>query len=177
MPIKQNVELFAKYNQWMNSKIYALVIPLGKEDLNKDRGAFFGSILGTLNHLMVADLTWLNRIAQYPDHFDALLAIKEFPKPNALDQILYEDIHELHEARIRIDAIFIALCAEIEESQLEASLTYKNMKGDGMKKKLSFLLQHIFNHQTHHRGQLTTLLSQMDMDVGPTDLVLLIDND
>lgn len=177
MPIKENFQLYAKYNQWMNSKIYPLVLPLSSDDLKKDRGAFFGSILGTLNHLLVADLAWLNRIASFPEKIEALVHMGEYPRPTALNQILFGDIHELYEIRKQIDDVFVALCAELDERHLEGSLTYKNMKGETMSKKLSLLLQHVFNHQTHHRGQLTTLLSQMGMDFGATDLLLLIDND
>lgn len=177
MSLKQNFRLLAQYNQWMNSKIYELAAAIDSDELAKDRGAFFGSILGTLNHIMVADLAWLNRFKRHPVNLASLEGIQHLPLPSALNQLLFADFSALHQARKKVDEVFVALCDELNDTVLEAPLPYKNMKGDKMNKRFASVLQHVFNHQTHHRGQLTTLLSQMGIDFGVTDLLMLIENE
>lgn len=176
MSLHYNFSLLARYNQWMNNKLYQLASTLNADELLQNRGAFFGSVAGILNHLLVADLIWLNRFKQLPTQAKALQPLGRFPLPTALEQLLYPDFKQFHQARQQIDAIFLAFIAELDDQQLQQVLVYSNMKGEPMQKQLSSLLQHVFNHQTHHRGQLTTLFSQMGMDVGVTDLLMLIDN-
>ena len=85
MTEQSHFALLADYNQWMNRKLYAAAGTLDAEALARDRGAFFGSILGTLNHLVVADTIWLKRFAAHPAHARALDALAEVPSPTALD--------------------------------------------------------------------------------------------
>ena len=177
MPLKQNFQLLAQYNQWMNTKIYDVISSISSDEISKDRGAFFGSILGTLNHILVGDLAWLNRFKRHPATFVSLEHIEELPIPSAINQILYSDFVELRKARKKVDDVFVALCEEVDDNSLETALPYKNMRGEKMNKRFSSVLQHVFNHQTHHRGQLTTLLSQMGIDFGVTDLITLIENE
>ena len=106
-----------------------------------------------------------------------LQQLSNFPIPVKLDQLLYADFNQLQGARTQLDELLLTLCTELDEQHLQQVLPYKNMKGELMRKKFSPLLQHLFNHQTHHRGQLTTLFSQMGLDVGVTDLLMLIDNE
>ena len=176
MSLQHNFNLLARYNQWMNNNLYQLASTLNADELLQNRGAFFGSVAGILNHLLVADLIWLNRFKQLSTQAKALQPLGHFPMPTALEQLLYPDFKQLHQARQQIGAIFLAFVAELDDQQLQQVLIYSNMKGEPMQKQLSSVLQHVFNHQTHHRGQLTTLFSQMGLDVGVTDLVMLIDN-
>ena len=93
---KKNCVLMAHYNQWMNGNLLQCAAKLSADELNKNMGAFFGSILGTLNHLLVADLIWLNRFATHPANFSSLIkGLKEFEKPSALDQVLCSKLSEL----------------------------------------------------------------------------------
>ena len=177
MSLHHNFSLLARYNQWMNNKLYQLASTLKQDELVQNRGAFFGSVAGILNHLLVADLIWLNRFKQLAIQQEPLLPLNNFPLPTALDQLLYADFKQMWEARKQVDTMYLALCAELNPQQLQQVLVYKNMKGDSMRKPFSSVMQHVFNHQTHHRGQLTTLFSQMGLDVGVTDLLMLIDNE
>ncbi len=177
MSLQHNFSLLARYNQWMNNKLYQLASTLRPDELLEHRGAFFGSVAGILNHLLVADLIWLNRFSQLATQPQSLLPLKQFPLPTALDQLLYQDFTQLYQARQHIDCLILAFVAEMDETQLQQLLSYKNIKGELMQKKLASVMQHLFNHQTHHRGQLTTLFSQMGLDVGVTDLLMLIDNE
>jgi PhzF family phenazine biosynthesis protein len=166
-----HVRLMASYNQWMNEKLYATAATLPPAALAADRKAFFGSIIGTLNHLARADIIWLKRFATHPAGFPELAAIAELPTPADFEAT---DLARLEPLRHRLDAAINALAAAITEPDLDFVLTWTNSKGVVSEKNFFSLLMHFFNHQTHHRGQATTLLSQEGLDVGVTDLLALI---
>ena len=174
MSQKNNFELMAKYNQWINSQFYQAAEQLSQEELDQDRGAFFGSISSTFNHILVGDILWLKRFANHPVNFTSLDSLRNFETPSSLDQQLYKNFEELQKVRQQIDQIIRSLCEEIQESALEHKLSYNNSKGLPFHKNFGSLLQHLFNHQTHHRGQVSTLLYQQGIDVGMTDLLMKI---
>ena len=170
------VTQFAEYNQWMNEKIYAAAAKLSGEELALDRGAFFKSILGTLNHLLVADTLWLKRFANHPTPFSALEPVIALDKPSALNQILFSDFAPLLARRQLLDAAINGMAAQISDADLQQTLHYQSTQGIPAQKLFYQVLMQFFNHQTHHRGQLTTLLTQAGVDVGATDLLLLVQN-
>lgn len=169
-----HIRLMARYNQWMNDKVYDVAATLSPAELALDRKAFFGSIIGTLNHLVIADTAWFKRFATHPAAFAALDGIRALPQPVSLDQTLFADLAGLRERRQFIDRCILAFADEVTEPTLDHALEYRNMKGLPMRKHFFSLLMTVFNHQTHHRGQTTTLLSQAGLDVGVTDLLALI---
>lgn len=175
--LKSNFELLARYNQWMNSSIYQSASQLGKAELDKDRGAFFGSMMGTLNHLLAGDTVWLQRFSAHEQPFQSLAHIHDLRTPTALDSILYAEFDSLWAARIHVDDLIIGFVDELTDNVLDSSLCFNNATGEPCKKNLGTLLQHLFNHQTHHRGQVTTLLTQAGVRVGVTDLVAMIPNE
>jgi len=170
----EHLRLLSRYNQWMNDKLYNTAAQLPADELARDRGAFFGSLQGTLNHIMVADMIWLHRFSEHPGQHSALDRIRAAPKPQALNQTLVNDFAALSEERRRLDRTIITWCEQLDASDLNHKLAYKNMKGEAAVKNFGSLMLHFFNHQTHHRGQATTLLSQQGLDVGVTDLQTLI---
>lgn len=170
------VRLLAGYNRWMNEKVYAAAGRLDPAALAADRGAFFGSILGTLNHLMAGDLIWFGRLAQHPAKPAALAALSSWPSPTSLNQTLFADFAELRASRERLDAVIEAWAASLTDADLDVELEYRNSQGIAARRDFGGLATHVFNHQTHHRGQVTTLLTQAGQDVGSTDLLLLIKN-
>lgn len=164
----------ATYNEWMNRKLYGAAAALPAERLHEDRGAFFGSIFGTLNHLVIADLIWFKRIASGVPGLASLRGLDGLPRPASLDQRLCATLPELDALRVQLDAAILAFSAEVSPAQLDGAFTWTSMKGVASTKRLGDVLLHVFNHQTHHRGQATTLFSQLGVDVGPTDLLLLL---
>lgn len=174
MSVQQHFDLLARYNQWMNAKVYAAARTLPRGELVKDRGAFFKSIIGTLNHLIVGDTIWLQRFAQHPACAISLQPACDMATPASLEQIVSADIDELFEHRRQLDSLICSWIASLKEGDLNHVLSYKNMKGRPAQRQFSVLLLHFFNHQTHHRGQATALLSQTGLDVGVTDLLALI---
>ncbi|MEL0168860.1 MAG: DUF924 family protein [Pseudomonadaceae bacterium] len=150
----------ARYNQWMNQRLYGLCAGLTDDQRRAPRGAFFSSIHGTLNHLLLADHLWMGRFTAAP--FAA----------TALDTELHADFAELRSAREALDVRIIDWVDNLPATRLTAELCYTSLVNPEPRRyPLWLALTHFFNHQTHHRGQLTTLLSQLGTDPGVTDLI------
>jgi uncharacterized damage-inducible protein DinB len=151
--------LMARYNEWMNLRLFALCAELPEAELYADRGAFFKSIYLSLNHIAYADLAFLSRFTGDPG---------TVPEP-AVD--LFGSFTNLRAQREALDARLLAWTAALSASWLAGPLSYVS-KIDGKTRTAArwVLLTHMFNHQTHHRGQVTTLLSQMGLDMGSTDI-------
>jgi uncharacterized damage-inducible protein DinB len=158
----------ARYNRWMNEKVYASAALLGDEERKRDRGAFFKSIHGTLNHLLVADWIWLGRLhgVVAPDGFLA-------KGVRALDQELFADFAELRTERQRTDQAIDAWATSVTAQSFGEPLRYVS-GGRQREYPLWWVVSHLFNHQTHHRGQITTLLVQAGQDPGSTDLLAML---
>jgi uncharacterized damage-inducible protein DinB len=151
--------LLAQYNEWMNSRVFALCASLPDTELRKDRGAFFKSIYATLNHIAYGDLAFMSRFTGSPS---------AIPEPGA---DLFGTFEHLRAEREVLDQRILVWSESLSPAWLAEALTYKS-KIDGKTRTVPkwVLVTHMFNHQTHHRGQVTTLLSQMGLDVGTTDI-------
>lgn len=172
----QHFRTLAKYNARMNQQVIAAAAQLSTEQLTEDRGAYFKSILGTLNHILAGDVIWLRRFAAHPRQesaFAYLNTSSDFPEINGLGQIIYPDFDEYKTARLSLDEIITNwINEELTETDLDSTFTYQNMKGESHNKNFGEVLSHLFNHQTHHRGQASTLLSQQGIDIGVTDYLV-----
>ena len=149
----------ARYNAWANRRLYDACAALPEAEYMKPRPAFFGSIHGTLNHLLVGDRIWVARIEHKPN-----------PKVT-LDQILYGDLVALRVARQAEDDHLINVVGGIAERSLDRPLAYANTSGHRHQTPLRLVLAHLFNHQTHHRGQVHGLLSQTKIAPPSLDLI------
>ena len=152
-------QLMAQYNEWMNSRMYALCASLSDKELHGDRGAFFGSIYGTLNHIAYGDLAFMSRFTGNPS---------VVPDPGT---DLFGTFSRLRAERATLDNRILVWSESLTQAWFVEPLTYTS-KIDGKTRTVPkwVLVTHMFNHQTHHRGQVTTLLSQMGLDVGTTDI-------
>ena len=161
--------VLARYNRWMNEKLIAVCVNLTDEQRKQNCGAFFKSIHGTLNHLLVADRVWMGRFT------GTVLEPGELGPGGirSLDQELYESFEELREQRKKMDAEIEQWVAALSPEQLAAPLRYLR-QGVMWDFPLWWSLAHLFNHQTHHRGQVTTLLMQAGQDPGVTDLLAML---
>ena len=174
MSLLANLRLMSQYNQWMNQKVYQAAHQLEESEIKRDRGAFFGSIIGTLNHIYVADIIWLRRFAQHPQDYQSLHQLPELSSYTKLDQTVADDLEDLDKLRQNLDQIMINWCQEIDTQHLDTNLRYFDTKGNPYNKNFGQLIYNLFNHQTHHRGQATTLITQQGLDVGVTDLLKII---
>jgi uncharacterized damage-inducible protein DinB len=153
----EHIRLLADYNQWMNRKVYDAARTLTDAELVADRQAYF------------------TRFARHPAGFAALEPLNAIDTPTNLKKLAFADIRELSVRRAWLDQLIIEWAGSLNESDLDHRLHYHNMGGVANSKPFFSLLVHFFNHQTHHRGQATTLLTQAGVDVGDTDLLALID--
>lgn len=165
---------FAIYNQLMNIKLYAASKTLSDSDLHAEKKAFFGSLFKTLQHVLGADLIWLRRFQNLQVLNDLKTSLLDFPEVKTLDAELAKDLIELTKLRERLDILILNTMANLKDVELDQTFSYKNMSGKEIKGILWIYLVHFFNHQTHHRGQATTLLSQFGVDVGVTDFHVLV---
>jgi uncharacterized damage-inducible protein DinB len=150
---------FARYNRWQNQTIYAACTKLTDETRKRNMGAFFKSIHATLNHLLVGDRLWLSRFDGEPSGV------------TSLDQLLYDDFDELTKQRGFTDDRADRYVASLTRERIEGILSFRRTSdGVEMSLPLEICLMQFFNHQTHHRGQITTLLMQCGVDPGITDL-------
>lgn len=165
----------ARYNAWMNRRIYDVCGVLDDEQRKRDLGAFFRSIHGTLNHLLLADRTWMARFTGDADRFASYNADGTRIAFKSLADELYADFATLRREREQTDADIITWVREsLTASQLDETLRYRTSKGAALEHPTWWALSHFFNHQTHHRGQVTTLLMQLGRDPGVTDLLVLM---
>jgi uncharacterized damage-inducible protein DinB len=171
-----NYRRLARYNAWMNERLYDAAGRLSDADRKRDRGAFFGSIHRTLEHLLWADKLWLQRFAAQGVAFPALSPdLLWMPEGATYGSVLHEGWTELRGARQRLDAAIVRWTDEMPAGFALATLRYANTKGVRREHAAWQALTHFFNHQTHHRGQATTLLVQAGVDPGVTDMVAMPD--
>jgi uncharacterized damage-inducible protein DinB len=140
--------MFAGFNAWCNERLYDAAATVSDADYRADRGAFFKSLHGTLNHLLVGDRIWMHRFT----------GAGELPK--SLDAVLYEDFAALRAARRAEDAAISRYIEGLSDADLARGIRYRTfMNPATIEQTLAPALDHFFNHQTHHRGQAHALLS------------------
>jgi len=154
--------MMAEYNAWANARMYTMARRLPDEQYRRDVGAYFKSLHGTLNHIMTADLIWMRRLTGSGDH------------PTKLDAIVFDDLPSLSAARQREDQRIIDFVAAVSDAQLEETFEYRTLGGGPAKQRRREILAHLFNHQTHHRGQAHTVLTLLGMtEPDPLDLLVM----
>jgi uncharacterized damage-inducible protein DinB len=160
-----HAQAMASYNRWQNRSLYREAGRLDDAQRKEARGAFFGSIHATLSHLLFGDQIWLHRFGR-----------PSMPRARSIPESLtaYPDWSELEAARVAFDEVIIGWAAGLDEEWLAAEMTWKPAALDVMLTKPRWLLvAHMFNHQTHHRGQVHCLLTQAGIKPGDTDLPFL----
>lgn len=155
--MKSHFIQFAGYNAWANARLYAAVLALPGGTFHADGGAFFGSLCGTLNHILVADRIWMKRLTGEGD------------APDRLDAILHDDFAALSEARAAEDRRISDWVAGLSEENLAGVVRYRRVTTpDVVEQPLAEGLAHLFNHQTHHRGQAHALVTHFGgAEAGP----------
>jgi uncharacterized damage-inducible protein DinB len=168
---QEQFRLFAFYNAWINKRLYSAAATLPDRERRLDRDAFFGSIQGTLNHILLADRIWLGRLSVAPVMSMTLRQADLVFEFESLGQELFAGFSALWSAREATDETISAWVEELTPPVLEAPMRYTNSKGESREQPTWQAVAHFFNHQTHHRGQVSVLLTQAGVDVGVTDLI------
>jgi len=163
--MKTVFQAFAGYNGSVNQSILELVEPLKKEQIMMETKAYYPSIFETLLHNLIGDLTWLKRCLDATKGNKGLnnrgvISLEE----KSLRKELESDYRRFFQYRKQMDDVIIEFVNELDESKLESVIRYKNYKGEEVEKELWKMLLHWFNHQTHHRGQVSVLLDMVGVD-------------
>lgn len=158
--MSDHLRTMAQYNKWANGRLSVAVTALSEEDYMAERGAFFGSIHGALNHLLLVDRLWRGRIENAP-----------YPADSLSDTVA-DDRETLLQLRAAEDDIIIAMTDSFDADGLAREISYKSLVGFSATDRISVILAHMFNHATHHRGQVHGLLSQVPSDPPPLDLMI-----
>jgi uncharacterized damage-inducible protein DinB len=159
--MKSRYVMFAGYNSWCNERLYDAVAKVPDAEYRADRGAFFKSLHGTLNHLLLADRIWMRRFTGAGEH------------PAKLDAILFDDFASLRVARCNEDQRISGYIGGLSEADLAGTIRYRTLvKPIEVEQVLAPALDHFFNHQTHHRGQAHALLTAITGDAPSFDLIM-----
>ncbi|MBE7635335.1 damage-inducible protein DinB [Sneathiella sp. P13V-1] len=157
--MKEHFAILAAYNKWANNLLFEVVLKLNEEEFHRDIKGFFKSVCGTLNHIMVGDLLWMERLQGGG------------PKPATLDTVLHTNAVDLWKARQETDERLIRLVDTLDPAKYGDILNYKNSRGEVQNTQISHILTHIINHQTHHRGQCHQSLTQLGKEAPSIDLI------
>lgn len=158
--MKPHFSKMARYNAWANARLYGMARSLPDASYRKDVGAFFGSLHGTLNHLLATDRIWMRRFTGLGD------------PPITLNAILFGDLPSLEVARQEEDKRIVQHVDDLSDDDIGKELNYTTTGGVPQCYPMGDLLTHLFNHQTHHRGQAHTVLTVLGM-AAPQSLDLL----
>lgn len=155
--------MMAEYNGWANARLYRMARQLTEAQYRQDVGVYFKSLHGTLNHLLVADRIWMHRLTGTGAH------------PDKLNAILFDDLPSLWAAREQEDHRIIAFVKGLSSAQLEEVCPYHTLNGAPQEQRRREILAHLFNHQTHHRGQAHTALTLLGVgEPDPLDLLIML---
>jgi uncharacterized damage-inducible protein DinB len=158
--MKDHYTTFAGYNAWANDRLYDAAAQLSDDEYRADKGAFFKSMHGTLNHLLATDLIWMKRFTG------------EGEAPDRLDAILHERLVDLRAARDAEDRRIVAWIGSLDEARLKGVIRYRRVSTpDEFVQPLMPALDHWFNHQTHHRGQAHVILTSFAKKAPELDLL------
>jgi uncharacterized damage-inducible protein DinB len=145
--MKAHYAALARYNAWANRQLYDAAAALSDQEYRADRGAFFKSMHGTLNHLLTADQVWMHRFTD------------QGPSPDRLDMIQHEALADLRRARDAEDKRIVDYIDGLTDAQLAGTIRYRRVSTpEVFEQALAPALAHFFNHQTHHRGQAHSIL-------------------
>ncbi len=159
------VQLMAAYNAEMNRRLYAAAGRLSDDARRQNRGAFFGSIHATLSHLIWADRIWMSRFAGWPRPEGGI------PGSTAL----FDTFAAMQDARMALDADIIGWAATLDPAWLQGDLEwFSGASGRQQSRPKGVLVVHMFNHQTHHRGQIHAMLTAAGEKTGDTDLAFIL---
>lgn len=160
--MKAHFVMMANYNQWANARLLRMAATLEDVLYRKNAGAYFGSLHGTLNHLLVADRIWMHRLTGTGSH------------PEKLDAILFADLPTLHAARVEEDRRIVTFVQSLDEPAFEEMWDYRTLNGTPCRQRRREILAHLFNHETHHRGQAHAILTGLGItEPEPLDLLLM----
>jgi len=160
------VRTMARYNSWQNKELMRILEPMGMDQLAQDRGAFFGSIWGTLNHVLWGDQLWMSRFEPSVSKPE-VASIQESPH-------LTSNFGDWSARRFQLDGKILHWSLSLRALDLAEDLNWHSgAAGHAVTQPRALCIMHFFNHQTHHRGQIHTMLTAAGHDAPVSDLFLM----
>jgi uncharacterized damage-inducible protein DinB len=161
--MKTHFLMMARYNAWANARLFRMAGALRDELYRKEAGTYFKTLHGTLNHLLATDRIWMRRLTGIGDH------------PDKLNAIMFDDLSSLHAARVEEDSRIIGFVQGLAEPDLEEVWDYRTLNGTPQRQYRWEILAHLFNHETHHRGQAHAILTVLGViEPDPLDLLIML---
>ena len=174
MDLSSNFRILAVYNQRMNQQLISVCEQLSYEQLHSETNSFFPTVMAHWNHILFGDLIMLQRLVANDMVSMDSQVLELLPTAKSVDDIFVETLDELRSIRKTVDEIYVQITAEFGNTDYDREVCYVTTEGQELVRNLGEFCQHIFNHQTHHRGQLTCILSQFGLDFGCTDLPVIV---
>lgn len=160
--MKSHFAMIAQYNAWANLRLYRMAGQLPDEQYRRNVGVYFHSLHGTLNHILATDRIWMHRLTGIGDY------------PRVLNAIVFDDLTSLSSARQQEDQRIIDFVEGLSDAQLEDVWSYRTLNGAPHRQRRREILAHLFNHQTHHRGQAHAILTTLGIfEPEPLDLLIM----
>jgi len=174
LSLAKNFRMMATYNKRMNEQLLNVCKQLSHEQLHKETNSFFSTIMCYWNHIIFGDLIMLSRLVKNKFvHIDPNI-LQQLPTAKTANDTFVNNLKELIKLREIVDDVYIDITHQLTNDDYDLMVNYTTSEGVALEKNVAEFLQHVFNHQTHHRGQLTCILSQMGLDYGHTDLPILV---
>ncbi|MGF1684256.1 DinB family protein [Photobacterium minamisatsumaniensis] len=174
MDLSSNFRMLALYNQRMNQQLLAVCAQLSPEQIQQETHSFFPNIMAYWNHILFGDLIMLQRLIANEVVDIESLELDQLPVAKSVNDSFVSTVEELRELRARVDSIYISITHAITADICCQLVRYTTTEGHVIERNVGEFCQHIFNHQTHHRGQLTCILSQFGLNFGCTDLPVIV---
>jgi len=174
MSLAKNFTMLSHYNQRMNEQLLSCCIELPQTSLEQTTQSFFPTIIHYWNHLIFGDVILLSRLAANGIAQLSSNDMAAFPIPKTPQDIYFHNLADLVPVRRQLDQLIIRYCQQLTEADCEKFISYTSTEGESICKAAADVTQHIFNHQAHHRGQLTCVLSQFGVDYGCMDLPMIV---
>jgi len=174
MSLATNFRTMALYNKRINEQLLDKCLTMPSEQLQQATHSFFPTIISYWNHLLFGDLILLGRIAS---NNIAQLSPRDFadlPTPKSPHDIYCSQLSDIIKLRVKLDTILTNFCDRLTDQDCDKLISYTTTEGELISKPVAIVIQHIFNHQTHHRGQLTCIMSQFGVDYGCMDLPVIV---
>lgn len=159
--MKRHFAMMAAYNRWVNVRLYDMAAALPDELYRKPTGVYFKSLHGTLNHILTADRIWMRRLQGKGEH------------PDKLNATIHDDLPSLRAARVTEDQRIVDFIDSLDDADFDKPWDYQTLNGTPQRHRVREILGHLFNHQTHHRGQAHAALTSLGVSE-PAGLDLLI---
>jgi uncharacterized damage-inducible protein DinB len=168
---RRHFSYLARYNRAANEALIGHLAALGKGETAAPRGSYFGSIQGILDHLIMCDINWLRRFRELYPKDESLNRPRLSPAGHAWIKVSFSDFEEYRRERAAVDAIFIDWIASADTARLGEVLAYSDSAGAPRRFYCRDALDHVFNHQTHHRGQLSQILDELGVQHDYSNLI------